>query len=194
MINKISFQILSIIIDETDTEEDACIYQFALFIIISNIIFFLFCLLIGFIFSCIAEMIIFFLAFQILRHYAGGFHSNSETKCEIISSISIFLTGFIIYLSKCFWALQLLVMLTSFPAFLVILFLSPVEAEVKPLTKAEHKKYRIISLIILLIIVCTIYISHSLKYNFVSIPCCLCLFLESILLTAGKIKETKYEK
>ena len=79
MINKLSSFITDrFVLNGTEQVDDIEVYQFALFIIISNIFFLAISLLTGLIFSCIIEMIIFFISFQLLRTFAGGYHAKSE--------------------------------------------------------------------------------------------------------------------
>lgn len=190
MISKLSKILFNnFLLEKTDTQEDIDVYQFALFVLISTIIYFIAALLIGILFSCVIEMLLFFLVFQLLRIFAGGYHSNSENRCELLSALSIFIVGLIIKLSKGITPLHWISTFSSIVSVFVITLLSPIEAKVKPLSKIERKKYRrnslIIVFIVIIIIIYTVFINLSIIY----IPCCLSLLLESILLVAGAIKE-----
>ncbi len=190
MINKLSSFITDrFVLNGTEQVDDIEVYQFALFIIISNIFFLAISLLTGLIFSCIIEMIIFFISFQLLRTFAGGYHAKSETVCEIATTSSIFLVGLIISLCEKFGLVQLFTIITAVIAAVVIIIFSPVEARQKPLSANERKKYRIVSILILAAITASIITAYCLKIRMIYIPCCLCLVLEAALITAGKIEE-----
>lgn len=189
MISKLSnFLSEKFIQDSNDTIEDVEEYQFALFIIISNAVYLLISIIVGLILSSIIEMMLFYTIFQLLRIFAGGFHSNSEIRCEIISFLCICLTGLLMFFSKYNTLINTVLFFSTFLSGLVNYCLSPIEAEAKPLTSKERKKYRRISLIILCIIIIIINITYSYKVSIIYIPCCLSLLLESILLVAGAIK------
>lgn len=191
-LSKIIFN--SLFIEKTDTQEDVDVYQFALFIIISNTIYFFISLIVGILFSSIIEMILFYFSFLFLRVFSGGYHSKSEIKCELLSTVCIFLTGLIIWSSKSIILIRLILVLTSFLSCCMNFIFSPVEAEEKPLTKEERKKYRRISLSINFTIILVIIITYIYKLKFIYTPCCLSLILESILLLIGKHKEFSYHE
>ena len=69
-----------------------------------------------------------------------------------------------------------------------IFSLCPLDTPEKPLTDKEFKYFRKVSWLILLVIVAAIVLSYVFKFQIVTVPCCLSLILESILLVAGKIK------
>jgi len=140
---------------------------------VSNLMFCIVSILVGLLLSCLTEMILFFVSFTVLRHFAGGYHSNSKTRCEILSSLCICLTGLLIFFSKFNVLIHTVLFFSTFLSGFVNYCLSPVEAEVKPLTSKERKKYRKISLIILCIIIIVVNITYLYKISIIYIPCCL---------------------
>ena len=65
------------------------IYQYGFFVLYSNIIFLLLTMLLGAVFGVFLQGIIFYVAFFSIRQYAGGYHASTETRCEIMSTLSI---------------------------------------------------------------------------------------------------------
>ena len=97
------------------------------------------CLIIGAIFQCIIESIIYLLFFIPLRTFSGGFHAGSHLKCYI-SSVLLF--GFSVFLGVYISTiLQLLIITILFTCCtLAVLFIAPVEDKNKPLSEPEVKK------------------------------------------------------
>lgn len=189
MINKLSVFLIKFLVDNSDTSEDIEIYHFAIFVIISNMIYSIVSIVVGLIFSCTLEMIVFLLSFKVLRHFAGGYHSKSELCCDITSMMIICLIGLLIMLSKKYIIILRFSIAISILSFLIILCLSPIEAEAKPLSSEERKRYRIISIAIDIVIIFIIIIAYFYKLNLIYTPCCFSLLFESILLITGKVKE-----
>ena len=67
----------------------------------------------------------------------------------------------------------------------------PIDTYEKPLSEKEFKYFRKISIIILFAIITIIIIAFILKLNFLFIPLCLSLILESLLIIAGNAKRKK---
>lgn len=188
MINKLSCQITNKLLNNgsiSDEEKDLYIYAF--FMLLSSIMYFILSGIIGLIFGCLFESIIFFIAFQLIRKYAGGYHASTETRCEILSTLSILLCALIIRILKEHNFNLELLCITGF-SIVVIVALCPLDTPEKPLSVNEFKYFRKISWIILLVLVVIIIISYCFRLNNILVPCCISLLLESVLLIAGKIK------
>lgn len=169
------------------SEEDKDLYIYGLFMLISHLIFFIIACIFGLILGCIIESIIFYIAFQFIRRYAGGYHASTETRCEIFSTLSILACIVVIRLSKTYDFQTVLLLITILSA--VCIFVScPLDTPEKPLSDKEFKYFRKVSWIILFVIIVAIIVSYVFKFQMVTVPCCLSLILESILLAAGKIK------
>lgn len=164
------------------------IYQYGFFVLYSNIIFLLLSMLFGAVFGVFLQSIIFFVAFFSIRQYAGGYHASTETRCEIMSTLSILACIVVIKLSKTF-AFQTVMLIVSALSAVCIITLCPLDTPEKPLSTEEYKRFRKISLIILSIIVLAMAISYAFKFKLTLISLCMSLVFESILLVAGKIKK-----
>lgn len=189
MTNKISSKIVEILIKHSLVEnEDKELYSYGFFILLSQILYFIIVTTIGVLFNIILESVIFYVAFQFIRRYAGGYHAATETRCEILSTLSIIASIGIIKLSKIYDFKTTLLIITLISMVIIFIF-CPLDTPEKPLTKKEFKYFRKISWIILLVISIAIIVSYFFKFNLLFAPCCISLILESILLIAGKIKK-----
>lgn len=163
------------------------IYQYGFFVLYSNLIFFLLIAILGVIFKSFLSSIIFYFAFFLIRQFAGGYHASTETRCEVLSTLSILACIVVIRLSKTYDFQTVLLLITILSAVCIFVF-CPLDTPEKPLSKKEYKYFRKVSWLILFVIVAAIIISYVFKFQIVTVPCCLSLILESILLVAGKIK------
>ena len=156
--------------------------------LVSQAIFFIFSCIIGLLLHCFFESIVFYFMFQSIRKYAGGYHANTETLCDILSSISIALCIVIIKLAN-MYDFRLHLLIIAMIAASVIFVLCPLDTPEKPLTKKEYHYFRKISWVILLVLLALVILSYIFKWKVLFAPVCLSLILESILLIAGKAKK-----
>lgn len=188
MISNIASKVVKKLIDHSvidDTEQELYVYGF--FILISQILYFTLTIMFGILLDIVLESVIFYVAFQFIRRYAGGIHASSELKCEIVTTTSIFLCLLCIKLCE-INNVQIPILIVTIIATVFIFVLCPLDTPEKPLTKEEYKYFRKISWVILLFIMLAICIGWYFKLEFLMYPCCMSLILESILLVSGKIK------
>lgn len=194
MISKLSTHITKRLLSNgTISIEDKELYVYGIFMLISQFMFFIFTSILGLILGCFIESIIFYIAFQFIRRYAGGYHAATETRCEILSTLSILACVAAIRLSK-IYDIQTVLLIISAVSAVCIFAICPLDTPEKPLTDKEFKYFRKISLLILLIISAAIVVSYVFKIKILFAPLSLSLILESILLVAGKIKKTAIAK
>lgn len=173
----------------TDDEQD--LYQYGFFVLLSQILYFIVTCIMGALFGIFFESIIFYVAFQFIRRYAGGYHASTETRCEVMSTLSILTCIVAIRLSKTY-DFQFALLILSAVSVLCIAVLCPLDTPEKPLSEKEFKYFRKISWLILSAISLVTLISYFVQLKWLQIffaPCCLSLILESLLLTAGKVKK-----
>lgn len=188
MISKLSNYLTEKLLSNgTIIDEDKELYIYGLFMLLSQLMFFIIACIFGLILGCVLESIIFYIAFQFIRRYAGGYHASTETRCEILSTLSILACIVVIKLSKTYDFQTVLLLITMLSAVCIFVF-CPLDTPEKPLSDKEFKYFRKVSWIILFVIIVAIIISYVFKFQMVTVPCCLSLILESILLAAGKIK------
>lgn len=191
MISKLSEKLTDrLFFGQSIDEEKRELYVYGFYMMLSHITYLVLAFVFGLIFGCVIESMIFYIAFQFIRRTAGGYHASSETRCQILSAISIFSVIVFIRISKVYSFVFPLIVLT-FLSTVMIFFLSPLDTPEKPLSKKEFKYFRKKSRIILLIIFSVIVASYFLKLDFLFTPCSMSLILESFLLVAGKIKKIR---
>ncbi len=177
----------------TISEEDKELYIYGLFMFISHFVFFIISCIFGLILGCVLESMVFYIAFQFIRRYAGGYHAATETRCDILSTLSILVCIVVIKLSKTYDFQTILLIISALSSICILAF-CPLDTPEKPLTEKELKYFRKISWLILLAIVVAIIVLYVFKFKSVIVPCCLSLILESILISAGKIKKISDNK
>lgn len=194
MITKISSKIVEALIKHSLVEnEDKELYSYGFFILLSQILYFIIITTIGVLLNIILESIIFYIAFQFIRRYAGGYHAKTETRCEILSTLSILCCIVLIKLSKIYDIRIALLSISLVFAVLIFIF-CPLDTPEKPLNDKEYKYFRKISWIILSLIIVAIIVSFIFKFNVVFAPCCASLILEGVLIGTGQIKKAHSKK
>lgn len=194
MINKISPKIVEILIKHSLVEnEDKELYLYGFFILLSQILYFIIVITIGILFNVIFESIIFYITFQFIRRYAGGYHAKTETRCGILSTLSILCCIVLIKLSK-MYDIRIALLSASLVFAVLIFILCPLDTPEKPLNDKEYKYFRKISWIILSLIIIAIIVSFYFKFNIVFAPCCASLILEGVLIGTGQIKKAYSKK
>ncbi len=196
MIGKLASKTAKKFIKNPDTCYDKIeIYQYGFFVLYSNIIFLLLTIILGAVLNVLLSSIVFFITFFSIRQYAGGYHAVTETRCEIMSALSILACIVVIKLSRTY-DFQTILLVMSATSALCIAILCPLDTPEKPLSEKEFKYFRKMSWIILSVIFLVAINSYFINLKWLQIffaPCCLSLVLESILLVAGKLKKLTVE-
>ncbi len=190
MINNLSKSITARLLSNGSISKDEQeLYTYGFFMIFSHIMYLVLACTFGFLLDCFIESIVFYVAFQSIRIYAGGYHASTETRCEIMSALSLFVCIFVIRLAKIYNLQTELFIIEIFSSVLILLF-SPLDTPEKPLSKKEIKHFRKITWIVVTVITLVIVISYFLNFDHLFLPCCMSLILESELLILGKLKQT----
>lgn len=96
-------------------------------------------LIIGMMFGVLLEVAVFMMAYIPLRSFAGGYHAKTPLRCYIFSVIMLIIISIgMKYLSVAEWVYYAVLS----AAILVVLALSPVEDQNKPLDETERKVYK----------------------------------------------------
>ena len=194
MISKLSTHLTEKLLSNgTISDEDKDLYIYGLFMLFSHLMLFIIACIFGLILGCIFESIIFYIAFQFIRRYAGGYHASTETRCEIMSALSILCCIVLIKCSK-MYDINIALLSTSLVFAVLIFIFCPLDTPEKPLTDKEHKYFRKISLIILSLIIVAIIVSFIFKFNIIFAPCCVSVILEGVLIGTGQIKKAYSKK
>lgn len=194
MIGRLSdFLACKILAGENLTNDERELYNYGFFMLTSHSLYFVLACLFGIIFKCLLQAIIFYITFQLIRRFAGGYHADTEARCNFLSTVSIVGSVGIIKLSKVYdFHLALLCLALLFAV--VITVFAPLDTAEKPLTKKEFCCFRKVTLLLLLLLLIIITAAYYFKIYSLTAPCCISLILEGILAVAGKIKRTYQKK
>lgn len=186
MLNKLSILLTDKMLQKGSiAKEDRELYVYGFFMLLSHLLYLVLICILGLILGCIWESLIFYVAFQFIRRYTGGYHAKTETRCELLSTFSLAACIVLIKLSNSY-DLQTVMFILSIISSISIAVFSPLDTPTKPLSKKERKYFRKISLIILIVIVVIIFTAYFLHFNALLIPCCSSVILEGILILCGK--------
>lgn len=132
-------------------KEDSELYEYSLKIFLQSIISILATTIIGIIFGMFKEYICFILIFIVLRKFTGGLHAKKYIYCLLSSIILTIVSLSAIKLLQNNDYKSVFTFFTITFLFIIII-LSPIESENKPLTSKEKKIYKFIVCVISLII------------------------------------------
>ncbi len=165
-------------------QEDRTILEYGLKKIISLMADLIFTVILGVLLKIAVESIIFYFSFMLLRMYAGGYHSKTELQCKIHSVIVTILSLAFVRVVPDMYGCNVFLMLLSS---IMIAFMAPVEAVNKPLSDAERKINRRVSLMILLILNVLSVVSLILHWNYYHRAAMAALLAVLILMIMGKL-------
>lgn len=161
---------------------------YGLFTFLSRCFFLLICIFFGLLFRCFFESVAFYFTFLFVKKYAGGYHASTETKCILLSSISILISIIIIFVCKNI-TFYPSVMVGAIIASSIIYYFAPVENKEKPLTEDEKKEYKLKTLIRLCVLLMVIVALYCFSFINFCIAIVTGLELECVLMLVGKIKQ-----
>lgn len=189
MINKLSkFFTDKMLANGNIDKEEQEIYIYGFFVLISNLLYISLVCIFGLIFQCFVESIIFYIAFQFTRKYAGGYHATTEARCEFLSTLSLVICIAMIKISK-LYEIEVYMIILAFVSVVSIVIFSPIDTPEKPLSEKEFIYFRRISRVISIFILCIVVLSYALDWKAIVAPCCLALILSAVLLLIGKFKK-----
>lgn len=169
-------------IDNNDLE----LYHYGLFVILSELWLCLYTIAVGSVFRVTKMSLIFFIAFFLIRRYAGGLHAKTELQCQIISLSSLLLS---ILLAK--YILMntdgKYILVINLICFIITALLSPVDTFEKELSQSERKRFKSITFCIGSALLLLNYILFNFNIQFAYVGITTAYLLESVLLIFGKI-------
>ena len=166
-------------------DEDREIIAYGLFSFIFNAYCLVLCIIIGLLLSIAVESAVFFCSFLFIRRYAGGYHAKKEWMCLILSTLGIFLSLLTVHYTKHYVWLKTICIILSLISGIWICLFSSLEAENKPLSQDEKRKYKNFSIIRVSIAIITIILFAGLKIYLVSAPITSALIYEGVLIIGG---------
>ena len=168
-------------------DEDREIIAYGLFSFIFNAYCLVLCIIIGLLLNIAVETVVFFVSFLFIRRYAGGYHAKKEWMCLILSTLGIFLSLFFIYCIEHFIWLKTICFILSLISGIAICLVSPLEAENKPLSQDEKKKFRVFSIIRVSIVIIIIVLFTFFKIYTISTPVTTATLYEGVLIIGGYV-------
>lgn len=142
-------------------------------------------IVIGHILKMTLESLVVVVSYSFIRGYAGGYHANSPITCYLLSIFMV--AGSLVLVKWLDWNDFLYFMMTGIPS-IIILILSPVEDGNKPLEDIEIEVFKKRANIHLGILILIILISRLIGSGRISQCIIISLFMISIMLILGKIK------
>lgn len=140
MLFKVSGKITDrLVLKNVIKKEDWEIYQYGMYQLILNIVDIGTILMLGIVFNEIWQAFVIMGAFASMRAYAGGYHATTPLRCYLLTTIITVITLLVIKYAKIEYFVWIVLLFVSS---VVILMLSPVESENKPLDIMEKKIYK----------------------------------------------------
>lgn len=187
MLTLIAKQITQILIHTSLIEEgDAELYCYAIFVLISRAYYFLITIIIGLFMHIPIESVVFYVVFILLRSYAGGVHAKKESVCNSLTTLALIAAVVGIKQLESLVSNSIALLMLSFGSLCILLF-SPLDTVEKPLDDYEKSKYRHICVVIIFSCITASLIAHMLDLPTMVYSVSCAVFLESILLIAGKL-------
>lgn len=121
------------------------VYQYGLELMISSFVGIFLISMIGILFFSIIDAIIFIIVFCSVRSQSGGYHADSYLKCNI-TTLTAFTTSVI--LSNYIPFSKIIHVTVAIIGFIILLVLSPIENEYKPIEKEDRPKHKGLSIIL----------------------------------------------
>lgn len=188
MITKLAEKAANVLCTNDNLEQDDReLYIYGFFMLFSKVFYFLLTTVLGLMFGIVLESIAFYILFTVIRGYAGGVHASTERACMICTSL-LLLTCTAAMKVCIVYSLFVLPIIMLVLSTIYIIALSPLDTEEKRLSEEEKKVYRRKTHLFTTIILLVAVLSLICKYKPMFYPCVFSLFLESILLIIGKIK------
>lgn len=172
-------------------EENADLFVYGFWIVLSNLFCFLEVVLFGMIFGMLLESILFYFTFVPLRGYAGGVHARKEITCIFCTTFAMFFSvigirqieavgGFVVHTGCIIFGT------------LAILLLSPLDSDAKPLDRDERRHFRNISFILTGTIDAIAAFAYCLSLDGLFAAVAVAILLEGTLLVTGRINEMNF--
>lgn len=128
-------------------EEDTDLYEYAIYSFIFLVAPFVLTGIFGVFIGVPLKAIVMVTPFVIIRKYSGGYHARSLRICVICSCMLLLVFTYILKYAES----ALLTDIVSLVSGSIIMFFSPVESENKKLAPSDKKKYKKISMILVVV-------------------------------------------
>lgn len=177
-----SFFIDKSVISENDRE----VYNYCFELLISETINILIILIVAILSKQYVNIVVFLVAFLLLRKWAGGYHANTHYGCTLILFfiLTLFLISEVTFSHNAKFILQFLNILVSLP---IICLFAPVDNSNKPIKNEQRKKFRVYSVILTFALIGIICIFALIKFEKgYELSCG--MFIVAVSILAAKLK------
>lgn len=155
-------------------------YFYGLQLAISKLFFFLVILIISILTKTLLVSMAFVFMYSAIRKYSGGHHCRSEVCCFFVS-ILLYLIMILFYDMDAYGVRIFLCISASVSIIFIIIF-SPIEHKNKPLSTEERTKYGIISKMVAITLIVTVYVSLFLHINILFYSSSYTLTVDAVLI------------
>lgn len=175
MLHRLSENIADYFFDENDKYPKE-VYKYGIELTISSVLGTLMIIITGIISGYVIEAFIFMIILSSIRFFTGGYHANTYLMCNAITLIAIIfsLISYLLIKSMLSSAVLVSVMLTVMLSLVItIIWLCPIENKNKLIPQEDRLKFKIISLVMVLIItfVCIfLYVQIDFEQVLIMIP------------------------
>ncbi len=191
MIHTWAENISSFFIDKSViSENDRKVYNYCFELLLSESINILIILAIVILSKQYVNIVVFLVAFLLLRKWAGGYHANTHYGCTLILFfiLTLFLISEVTLSHNAKFILQFLNILVSSP---IICLLTPVDNSNKPIKNEQRKKFRVYSVILTFALIGVICIFALIKFEKgYELSCG--MFTVAVSILAAKLKRSKH--
>ena len=173
---------------------DKEIYDYCFEILVSTVINFVTVLVIAMLCNMFVETIFFLVGFMAIRATAGGYHASNHFTCWVILVLA-YMSYVAVLRFGIFDDINHFTLIINTISFVIVEVISPVEDKNKPFTKDEDKFLKKKSHLSLgFIFLLSIFLDYQFNMTCYAISLALGMFVVSISLVAGKIKNRFIEK
>lgn len=163
------------------------LYAYAMEILLSSILHFLTTVVIGLLFDMVIESLLLFIAFSVIRRFAGGFHASTHLRCYFTSIAAIIIMLFFIR-TVTEWNNDIAFYLILLIADVIIWFASPIESHNKPLSDKEKKVFKAVSIALSSVITASAVLIYEFAAVNLGVSLCFGLVLVAIVLITSLLQ------
>ncbi len=162
MFRKLSESIANLLItNNIVADENREAYIYGLELLFPQILFYFGILVIAIFTKTILLSLLFVISYKVLRQYTGGFHCKRAEVCLVVSILMYLPLLWLFNLNLAI--IDMVLIITSIIASIVIFWYSPIEDRNKPLDSTEKRVYRKLSIILTIIAIFAVLICFSLN-------------------------------
>lgn len=194
MINRIAIRLTKhLLAKNAISADDYELYHYGVFIILSELLLAVFCFAAGAVFGIPLQGLLFYVSFFSLHRFAGGFHTDTELKCQTVT-----LSAFLVFISAikfCEAASIKYYIAVFFVCIAVLTIFAPADTPEKILSDEEKRKFKLLTAAVSAFFAAVIIILTVLEVS-TSVICSVILgtVLETVSVLFGRLLNHKLLK